>query len=142
MKAVATFQGALHGSQVHFSQADNSNVVHIKGDMVGLSHVHGMHIHEFGDMKNPGKHFNPFKKKHGSLRDPESHAGDLGNIIGSFQIRTTKISLRVTDANCVIGRCLVIHESEDDLVTQPSGDAGHKLDLAVIGIKKDVARHK
>jgi Cu-Zn family superoxide dismutase len=135
MKAVATFQGRLNGSRVHFSQQKDSNIVTVRGEMRGLTGIHGMHVHEYGDLMHHGKHFNPNDGYHGDRNDPHSHAGDLGNISGvNFTIKTRKISLRVTDENCVIGRCLVIHQGEDDLVSQPSGDSGDMMDLAVIGL--------
>ena len=138
MRAVATFQGVLSTSRVHFSQPKDSSIVTIRGEMVGLTGTHGIHVHEYGDMMHHGKHFNPNNGYHGGRNDPDSHAGDLGNISRvNFTIKTTKISLRVTDENCVIGRCLVIHRGEDDLVSQPSGNSGNMMDLAVIGLAKN-----
>merc|ERR1712126_535025 len=40
---------------------------------------HGFHIHENGDCSDPGAHFNPEMKKHGTLYDSarDYHTGDL-----------------------------------------------------------------
>ena len=61
--------------------------------------LHGFHIHEYGDLsgkwcKAAGGHYNPKGKPHGGLRDPESHAGDLGNVTnGAIHFKTKKFSL-------------------------------------------------
>ena len=38
----------------------------------------------------------------------------------------------------ILGRGLVVHAKADDLKTQPSGDAGGRLAVAIIGVAKAV----
>ena len=37
---------------------------------------------------------------------------------------------------CILGRGLVVHEKADDLKSQPSGNAGGRLAVAIIGVAK------
>ena len=132
MKAIAVFP---KGSIVEFIQGTPNGYVTIKGVIKGLSRgKHGFHIHEYGDLSGPGclsagGHYNPRGKPHGGLRDRESHAGDLGNVInGPIHFKTKKFSVKE-----IIGRALIIHEDEDDLISSPTGHAGKRLECAVIG---------
>ena len=143
MKAIAVFQGRLNGNYIEFIQGDQSNSVTVKGYIQGLpTGEHGFHIHEFGDLTvkecmGCGSHFNPYNKSHGGLRDANSHAGDLGNITnGLINFRTDKISL-FPGKKSVIGRSVIIHSGTDDLGESgdPTGNAGSRLDCAVIGFK-------
>ena len=60
----------MHGL-VSFSQADYISPTKITAVVRGLEpdKLHGIHIHEFGDLtegcKTAGPHFNPFEKNHG-----------------------------------------------------------------------------
>ncbi|MGB3327477.1 MAG: superoxide dismutase family protein [Thermomicrobiales bacterium] len=110
---------------------------------------HGLHIHEAGvcDPKaNPpfdsaGGHFNPEGGVHGAPTDPNSHAGDLGNLTvkddGSFLLQTTstRISLYPGEKNSLAdadGSALVVHEKADDEHTDPSGASGGRIACGVI----------
>lgn len=114
--------------------------VHISGKVTGLEPgKHGFHIHEFGDLRDPagksaGGHFNPEGTKHGGPDDQEHHAGDLGNIEagpqGTAMIDKKAMGLKL---HFVIGRSIVIHGDADDFESQPSGDAGQRVALGVIG---------
>ncbi len=98
---------------------------------------HGLHIHEKGDCSpenasNAGGHWNPDAHVHGSgLPDASasSHLGDLGNITiagdgkGVLTISKAEWTLGTGAITDVIGRSIVFHANEDDLVTN-SGDAG------------------
>ncbi|XP_071962048.1 copper chaperone for superoxide dismutase-like isoform X2 [Antedon mediterranea] len=81
---------------------------------------HGLAIHEFGDLSNGcqscGSHYNPHSRRHGAPGDKERHVGDLGNVVadenGRANFRLEDDKVKVWD---IIGRSLVVHESQDDL---------------------------
>jgi superoxide dismutase, Cu-Zn family len=114
--------------------------VHVTGQVTGLTPgEHGFHIHEFGDLRDPegnsaGGHFNPDGHKHGGPEDHERHAGDLGNITADARgvARVDKLADGLK-LHFVIGRSIVVHAGADDLKSQPSGDAGPRVALGVIG---------
>lgn len=100
---------------------------------------HGFHIHEFGDLRgtdgtSAGGHFNPAGHEHGAP-GPESHAGDLGNITANEQ-GVARVNVTTKDANLhtILGRSIVVHAGKDDLQSQPSGDAGARVAVGVIGV--------
>jgi Cu-Zn family superoxide dismutase len=103
---------------------------------------HGVHIHEKGDCSAPdaasaGAHFNPTQKHHGGPTGDERHAGDLGNIepdaSGRAQL-SWRGKLDLTGPNSIIGKSVVIHEKEDDLKTDPSGNSGARVACGEIKI--------
>lgn len=105
---------------------------------------HGFHIHEkpdcsAEDASSAGDHFNPLEKPHGAP-DGESHAhaGDLGNLQADASGEThldqifEGISLKPADPTYVVNRSVVIHAQEDDLESQPAGDAGDRIACGAI----------
>lgn len=127
---------------VTFSEADEGVRVH--AEIEGLEDGNnGFHIHEFGDCSAPdassaGGHFNPEDEPHGGPDDEERHVGDMGNIEGSEDEISTRSYedevLNLNGPNSIIGHAVVIHAEEDDLESQPTGDAGDRLGCGVIGI--------
>lgn len=125
--------------------------VRLKGMVRGLTPgKHGFHIHEFGDLraddgKSAGGHFNPKGHKHGGPQDKESHAGDLGNIKANSQgiAKVDKLA-KGLPLHFAIGRSIVVHAGADDLESQPSGDAGARVAVGVIGFasKSKVSKPK
>lgn len=113
--------------------------VRITGTVTGLEPgAHGFHIHEFGDCSaadasSAGEHFNPHEDPHGSPRDLENahHVGDLGNITaderGQAEISVEDNEVQLSGPESVIGKALVVHATQDDFETQPSGNAGARL---------------
>ncbi|MGV3530894.1 MAG: superoxide dismutase family protein [Chthoniobacteraceae bacterium] len=106
---------------------------------------HGFHIHEFGDVSAPdgtsaGGHFNPEGTSHGAPDADKRHAGDLGNIeadaSGNAKLTLEQEGLGFEGAGNVLGRSVVVHAKEDDLKTQPTGDAGGRVGVGVIGVAK------
>jgi superoxide dismutase, Cu-Zn family len=101
---------------------------------------HGFHIHEKGDCSaadaaSAGAHFNPTQKHHGGPMTPDHHSGDLGNIEADASGKAHldwkgKLSLSGNDS--IIGRSVVVHEKEDDLKTDPSGNSGARIACGVI----------
>ena len=129
---------------VTFTQTDAG--ILIVADVEGLSEgKHGFHIHEFGDITksdgtSTGGHFNPEDKEHAGPEDAVRHAGDFGNIIadenGNAHYERVDSLISFKGVNNIIGRSIIIHEDEDDLVSQPTGDAGGRVAHGVIGIGK------
>src|SRR4030088_196388 len=105
---------------------------------------HGFHIHEKGDCSAPdaasaGAHFNPTHHHHDGPATAEHHAGDLGNITVDASGRvhlewTGKLQLNGPDS--IIGKSVVVHEKEDDLKTDPTGNSGGRIACGVIEAAK------
>lgn len=100
---------------------------------------HGFHIHEFGDLRGTdgtaaGGHFNPYGHDHGAPGE-KSHIGDLGNITANEEgVADVNIVSKGTALHFVLGRSFVVHAGKDDLKSQPSGDAGPRVAVGVIGV--------
>lgn len=122
-------------------QADGS--VHISANVSGLTPgKHGFHIHAVGDCSAPdgssaGGHFNPDGTDHGAPDSAVHHVGDLGNLEaneqGDAEYHASYNFLTLKDGpHCVIGKAIIVHAGEDDLVSQPTGAAGARLACGVI----------
>lgn len=103
---------------------------------------HGIHLHAVGacdpagekPFDSAGPHFNPDELMHGS------HAGDIGNLVADEQGDAVVLlgsdtwtlddgTHGLADAD---GTALVIHETVDDLVTDPSGNSGARIACTVL----------
>jgi Cu-Zn family superoxide dismutase len=119
---------------------------------------HGIHIHETGvcdpggdeAFSSAGGHFNPTGATHGgpmigdagaTPQAEQSHAGDLGNITigsdgsGSLSFSTNAFMVEEGAENSLRdddGSAIVVHESPDDLMTDPSGNSGARIACGVI----------
>jgi superoxide dismutase, Cu-Zn family len=134
--------GSNVSGDVTFTQV--GEMVRINGLVTGhTAGLKGWHIHEKGDCSDPkadsaGSHFNPRGHKHGGPSDAIGHAGDLGNLVvndrGSATIDVTVggISVSKDKPDGIIGRALIIHAGEDDLKTDPTGNAGGRAACGVI----------
>ncbi|MFO6495883.1 MULTISPECIES: superoxide dismutase family protein [unclassified Bacillus (in: firmicutes)] len=110
------------------------------------------HIHETGECRKPdfesaGAHFNPSQKEHGFNNPKGHHAGDLPNIEvgadGKVDVvvnapdvnldKSSKFSLLDHD-----GSAFIIHEHQDDDLTNPSGNAGDRM---VCGALSNKSKH-
>jgi Cu-Zn family superoxide dismutase len=127
---------------IHFTDVGDGNV-EVVVDLTGVpAGVHGFHIHEKGDCgnnaQNAGGHFNPTGMVHGAPDAVSHHAGDFGNITaeanGEVHTRFTthSISLKAGDMTNPVGKAVVLHEKADDLVSQPSGNAGARIACGVV----------
>lgn len=135
-------EGKVKGT-IHFTKTEKG--MHIQGRVHGLTPgEHGFHVHEFGvwseDGMASGGHFNPAKSQHASHDSPKRHVGDLGNIkaddSGNATIDIEDDELSFEGPNCILGRGLVVHEKADDLKSQPAGNAGGRLAVAIIGVAR------
>ena len=145
-KAVAilypTKASKVQGS-VTFKQTDGT--MHVHAEISGLAPGdHGFHIHEFGvwseDGLAAGGHYNPTHEMHAGIDTPKRHIGDLGNITananGNATVDLDDPSLSFYGPTSIIGRGLVVHEKADDFKTQPTGNAGGRVAVGVIGVAK------
>jgi Cu-Zn family superoxide dismutase len=122
----------------------NGSTIRVVAEVEGLTPgKHGFHIHENGncsasDATSAGGHFNPDDSRHGGPDDEERHVGDLGNIEagddGSARLEMEDSVIAFSGENSIIGRAVVVHAGEDDLTSQPTGEAGGRLACGVIGV--------
>lgn len=115
--------------------------IQVVADIQNLkSGKHGFHIHEKGDCSaadaaSAGAHFNPTQKHHGGPMNLDHHTGDLGNIEADASGKAHldwKGKLSFTGKDSIIGRSVVVHEKEDDLKTDPSGNSGARIACGAI----------
>jgi len=115
--------------------------VQVVADIQGLKPgKHGFHIHEKGDCSaadaaSAGAHFNPTMKHHGGMSGAERHEGDLGNIETDASGKTHldwKGKLSLSGKDSIIGKSVVVHQKEDDLKTDPSGNSGARVACGAI----------
>jgi Cu-Zn family superoxide dismutase len=141
---LSSTKGSMVSGIVIFTQ--KGDAIEITGEISGLTPgKHGFHVHEFGDLSSSdgmatGGHFNPDKEKHGGPEDKERHVGDLGNITadenGKATLKMTDKLIQLHGKHSIIGRGLIVHAKEDDLKSQPTGDAGGRVAQGVIGVAK------
>jgi superoxide dismutase, Cu-Zn family len=146
-KAVAVLQPTKGNSvrgTVTYEAVENG--VRVVADVSGLTPgKHGFHIHEFGDCSaddgsSAGGHFNPGGEKHGAPTAEMRHAGDMGNIEadkdGHAKLDYVDRTMSLSGDHSILGHAVIVHEKEDDLKTQPTGNAGARVACGVIGIAK------
>ncbi|KAJ3098023.1 hypothetical protein HDU97_004356 [Phlyctochytrium planicorne] len=114
--------------------------------------IHAVHIHAFGDVTsktgaNAFGHYNPFSANHscigaknGAVKVKDAHVGDLGNVVadaeGKVHVTFLRSGARLgLGKRGVIGRGVVVHAKSDDCTTQPTGAAGDRYAVGVIGYK-------
>ena len=137
---------------VTFTETDDGLLVEY--DLTGLElGAHGFHVHETGacgrgDDGTPGGaaggHFNPLGAPHGS---PESdrdsrHVGDFGNVTSETGGRTGGVArgqfvdqlISLSGPTSIVDRAMILHQGQDDLSSQPSGDAGDRIACGVVGL--------
>ena len=125
---------------VYFTQTRSG--VLVEGELQGLTPgKHGFHIHEKGDCSasdgsSAGGHFNPTNTLHGAPDGEVCHAGDMGNIMadgnGRAVISYTDMHMDLNGEHSILGKGVIVHAQEDDLKTQPTGNAGGRVACGVI----------
>jgi Cu-Zn family superoxide dismutase len=129
---------------VTFTKMDDA--IQIVADVNGLAPgKHGFHVHEFGDCSAPdatsaGSHFNPTHKPHGGPEMKERHIGDLGNLeadaAGKAHLELKDKMVKLGGPTSIVGYAVIVHEKEDDLKSQPVGNAGGRVACGVVGVAK------
>lgn len=126
-------------------EATDEGQVKVMANVVGLTpdSRHGFHVHEFGDTTaadgtSAGGHYNPEGHDHALPSDEPRHAGDLGNLEadsnGRARLELTVDNLSINGhTNPILGRGVVVHADPDD-GGQPTGNAGARLAVGVIGV--------
>jgi superoxide dismutase, Cu-Zn family len=137
-------QGNNVSGTITFMQTDNG--VKVVADIQGLAKgKHGFHIHQFGDCSSPdgmaaGGHFNPENKAHGGPMDMTRHMGDMGNVeadeAGKAHLEYVDNTIKLNGPESIIGKSVIVHKGEDDLKSQPVGNAGPRVACGVIGVAK------
>lgn len=136
---------------VYFQQQGQE--VHITGHIAGLApgSTHAIHAHEYGDLTaadgtSTGGHYNPEGNPHGLPPHTPRHAGDFGNITANAK-GVAKIDITVGNItvagmrNPVLGRAVIVH-AEKDNGSQPTGAAGSRIAMGVIGVAQPKASSK
>jgi len=136
-------KGNMVNGVVTFTKVANG--IKVSARLTGLTPgKHGFHIHENGDCSSEdgtsaGGHFNPMHMQHGAPTDAQRHEGDFGNIMadstGNAILEWVDPMIAFEGPNSIIGRAVIVHASEDDLVSQPSGAAGARIGCGVIGVQ-------
>lgn len=147
IKAVAVLH-ATKGNNVSgiVTFTKEGSQIKVVADISGLTPgMHGFHIHQYGDCSaedgsSAGGHFNPDNVNHGGPADSVRHAGDLGNVKadqnGNVHFEMINSLLSFSGPHSIIGRGVIVHAGEDDLTSQPSGNAGARVACGDIGIAK------
>ncbi|NP_001273808.1 superoxide dismutase 1, soluble [Musca domestica] len=124
---------------------DKPGVV-VDGVVDGLTPgLHGIHVHESGDVSagcaSVGGHYNPRGSPHGSPNDDASqrHAGDLGNIRADDNGRATfRFMDNILEVYEIIGRSVVITQNPDDFgrggneQSRVDGNSGERIACGII----------
>lgn len=142
-KLSASSGGQVMGTVTFTPSSDGTKIV---VDILGLKPgKHGLHIHEKGDCSAPdfssaGAHFNPTHSHHGGPATAERHAGDFGNIeadaSGKVHVELKDSNVKLSGTDSIAGKSVVLHEKEDDLKTDPSGNSGARIACGVIEAAK------
>jgi superoxide dismutase, Cu-Zn family len=128
------------------SMAQDTAAVVIRIEMTGVpAGWHGLHIHAVGKCDGPdfttaGGHYNPGIRKHGARAADGAHVGDLPNVFAGADGRVTaEIVARGVNLggppNHLFdedGSALVLHATEDDHRTDPTGNSGGRIACAVL----------
>ncbi|MGP4040565.1 superoxide dismutase family protein [Gracilibacillus sp. D59] len=130
--------------------------VTVKVKVEGLEQgMHGVHIHEYAkcegpDFQSAGNHFNPEGNEHGLMHPDGSHLGDMPNLEieadGTADVEFELPGATLMDGNKSLlredGTSIIIHEGQDDGVSQPAGNAGDRVVCGVISLDEATEEEK
>lgn len=131
---------------VALSDADSGVVV--EGTLTGLAPgERGIHLHAVGRCEPPfesaGPHWNPDRRRHGTLGAGGAHRGDLPNLVigadSSGALRGTSAGGALRGADGLLdadGAAVVVHEGADDYRTDPSGNSGKRVACGVVSARR------
>jgi Cu-Zn family superoxide dismutase len=149
MTAMMPLGGSTAQGTVHFQEL-RDGAVEVQVDLTGVPPgVHGFHIHENGSCADNGNaaggHFNPMSMPHSSPDATSHHAGDFGNVTagadGEVHTTFTTRSITVTEGQrSAVGKAVILHANPDDLVTQPTGNAGGRIACGVVSLHQMAPR--
>jgi len=117
--------------------------VSITGITVNPNSLHGLHVHQWGDISNTtnglsvGGHFDINNQSHACENTTARQTGDTGNWQATGGVISANKSLDLmglTADNSVIGRAVVLHGLTDDCGPVNLGNAGPRLAFCVIGV--------
>lgn len=146
LRATATILGA-EGQTIgtaNLLDGPNGEMIRIEIAPGGLAPGwHGLHLHAVGDcsdtgeFKKSGGHHGKIEGGHGLLNPNGPEAGDLPNLWAAADGSAGyEAFTRLTALDSLLdedGSALIIHEGEDDHLTQPIGGAGARVACGVIG---------
>ncbi|MGL4346908.1 MAG: superoxide dismutase family protein [Chitinophagaceae bacterium] len=136
----------VKGSVLIKENKNKTVVLHIQAENITPG-KHGVHLHAIGDCSSEdgmsaGGHWNPYRKEHGFCKKGNCnnvHAGDMGNLEANtdghvnFTFTTADWCINCQDSNKNINyKALIIHEKNDDLSSQPTGNSGKRIGCVVL----------
>ena len=149
-KSIIPLNNSNISGTISFTQKKDSVLLeaHIYGLEPGFKAIH---IHEIGDCSSSdglstGGHWNPTNTKHSKWGDPTGfHLGAVGNFeIDSIGHGMVNFSTDLWCLGCgketdLLDQAVIIHNGQDDYVSQPSGASGMRIGCIEINFPEDLA---